>query len=104
MERTEIEKWAREIRTERVTVDRCLSQGPCYVYHLAMASDSSGAATATIYDGVSAKGDVRVEMTCIDDYFDHQDFWPPMYFNRGLFIDVGANVLSVIVRYHSHKP
>ena len=103
MERTEIEKWAMDIRTERVTVDRCLCQGPAWIYHLAMASDSSGAATAFIYNGVSAKGDLKIDMTSIDDYFAQHDYWPPMYFDRGIFVDIGAKVLSVIVRYHTHK-
>ena len=103
MNRNEIEEWAKDIRTERVTVSRCIASGPCYIHYLALSSNSSGAATATIYNGISAKGDLKVDMTCIDDYFDHQDFWPPMYFDRGIFVDVGSNVSSVMVRYCGHS-
>ena len=104
MDRSSIEQWALEIRTERVTVDRCIASGPCFIYHLALASNSSGAATADIYNGISAKGDVKIDLTCVDDHWNSQDFWPPMYFDRGIYVDVGSNVKSVIVRYHGHKP
>lgn len=104
MEMNDIERWAMVICTERVTVDRCLCQGPVWIYHLAMASDSSGAATASIYNGVSAKGNLKIDMTSIDDYFAQHDYWPPMYFDRGLFVVLEDKVKSVIVRYHTHKP
>ncbi len=100
----EIEVFAKQIRTERVTVNRCVASGPCYVYHLAVASDSSGATTATIYNGISAKGDLKIDMTTIDDYYAQHDYFPPMYFDRGIYVDVGSKSTSVIVRYHSHKP
>jgi len=104
MERFEIERWSKDIRTERVTVSRCIASGPCFIHHLALASNSSGAATADIYNGVSAKGDLKIDMTTIDDYYAQHDYWPPMYFGRGIHVELGSNVLSVIVRYHPHKP
>ena len=104
MERAEVERWAMDIRTERVTVNRCVASGPCFVYHLAVASDSSGATTATIYNGISPKAEIKIDMTTIDDYYAQHDYWPPLYFERGIYVDVGAKTTSVIVRYHAHKP
>ncbi len=104
MDREGIECWSKEVRTERVTGDRCLSQGPSYIFHLALASDSAGIATASIYNGVSSKGDLKIDMTCIDDDYVQHDYWPPMYFDRGIYVVLGNNVKSVIVRYHAHKP
>ena len=104
MERIALEELSRDIRTERVTVNRCVAHGPCFVYHLALGSNSSGVSTADIYNGISAKGDIKIDMTTIDDYFAQHDYWPPMYFDRGIYVELGSNVLSVIVRYHAHKP
>jgi len=104
MDRKEIEQYARDIRTERVATSRCVASGPCYIYHLALGSNSSGVTTATIYNGISDKADVKIEMTAIDDYFAQHDYWPPMYFDRGIYVALGSNVLSVVVRYHAHKP
>lgn len=104
MTREQLEAWAKDIRTERVTVDRCVAHGPCFIYHLAVAADTNGAATAVIYNGISEKADIKIDMTTITSYYAQHDFWPPMYFDRGIYVDVGSNVTSVIVRYHGHKP
>jgi len=104
MTREEVEQWSKDIRTERITSSCCVAAGPCFIYHLALGSNSSGVTTATIYNGVSPKADVKIEMTTIDDYFAQHDYWPPMYFDRGVYVELGNNVLSVIVRYHAHKP
>jgi hypothetical protein len=103
MERCDIEEWSKAIVTERVTADGCICESPAFIFHLAIASDSNGAATATIYNGSSPKAEQKIDMTTIDDYYSQHDYWPPMFFSRGIYVDVGSNVSSVIVRYHSHK-
>jgi len=93
---------ARQIANERVTVDRIVCNGPAYIYGLHITSNSSGEATATIYNGSSAKAVQKIDMSCVDDHHEHADYWPPMYFDRGVYVALGSNVASVLVRYCSH--
>lgn len=89
----------KKIRTERVIADGVVSNTPSLIYSLTITSDSGGAGTATVYDGSSPKADQKVDISTIDDDTRHHNYFPPMYFRRGIYVDLGSNITSVVVRY-----
>ena len=94
----EVERW-KQLRFDCITVDQLISPTPAFIYKAIIASDSSGICTATIYDGHDANGDRRIPMTCIDDYMWGLEFSTPVYFQYGIYVDVGDNVLGLMIHY-----
>ncbi len=95
----ELFELCKRIRTERVTVDGVVANTPSLIYSLTITSNSGGAGTATVYDGSSIKADQKVDVASIEDDTRHMSYWPPMYFGRGIYVDLGDNITSVVVRY-----
>lgn len=89
----------KRIRTERVTVDGIVANTPSLIYSLTITSNSGGAGTATIYNGSSSSAEQKVDVASIEDDTQHMIYSPPMYFGRGIYVDLGDNITSVVVRY-----
>jgi len=91
---------AKHIANERVTVDTEVTGSPALIYSLTLCSDGGGIADAVVYDGGSNKGDRKIDLRVIDDDMRPLFFDPPLYFARGIYVDVGSNVESVLIQYH----
>lgn len=90
---------SKAIHSQRCAVDTAVTDSPALVYSLTLCSDGGGIADAVVYDGSSAKGDRKIDLRVIDDDMRPLMFNPPLYFARGIFVDVGSNVDSVLVQY-----
>ena len=82
-----------------VTADRVLSHGACELLYAKFVPSSSATATATIYDGENATGDIIVAFRTAESR--QADITPlqPVYCRRGLFIDSIANAKGVFVQW-----
>ena len=80
---------------QRITVDTQLIRGPAYLLGFILTPDAVGAATVNFYDGVSAT-DRRVGgLSALTSQSIPVTLPQPARFERGIFVDVGANVSEV---------
>lgn len=89
----------KKIAADRVTADSVLSRKACFVHGVHLTGSSGGASTATVYNGESTGDDVKIDLSCATSGRDNKRFAPPLYFDKGLYVDVGSNVTSVLVQW-----
>lgn len=82
-----------------VTADEKVSGRPCFLYAAHLAAGTGGAATAIIRDGTETAADAVITLAALTSSFDVRNFDPPIYFKKGIHVDVGNNVTSVLVVY-----
>lgn len=87
----------------RVTSSRVVSKGPAYLFSAHLVADDSGAATSAVLDGHSEDGDPMVDMAAPQSSIDARIFVPPLYFDKGIYVDVGLNVTSVLLQYRQTR-
>lgn len=83
----------------RVTGDQRLISRPSYLFSLVISSNGDGDADALIYDGENVKGVARFDLFAVDEAQQQLSFDPPVYMERGIFVDVGSNVESVVIQF-----
>jgi hypothetical protein len=89
----------KETETDRTAADKKVCNGPAYLYAAHLTANATGASTAVIRDGHDANGDIKVDLAALTSSKDNRNFDPPIFFKKGIFIDVGDNVTSVIVHF-----
>lgn len=89
----------KELDRDLVTADKKVCNGPCFLYGAALVANTGGASTAVIRDGHDTSGEPVVDLACLTSSNDPRMFNPPIYLKRGLFVDVGSNVTSVMVHF-----
>lgn len=92
-------KFWRKIAKRRMTADGVVSESPAFIFSVIIASDGGGEADADLYDGHSASGEKVLDLYCADEVMAGLRFNPPMFFNRGIYVDIGTNCESVVVQY-----
>jgi len=93
-------KWIKECSHMRVTADTLINPGPAYVIAVHLVAAAGGAATALIYNGHGTGGEAKIDLSAPPSSSDPRLFWPPLYFDKGIYIDVGSNVTSVLIQYY----
>ena len=73
--------------------------GPCFLSAAHLTAGTGGAATAIIRDGHNTDAEAKVYMSALTSANDLRQFNPPLYFKRGLDLDVGSNVTSLLVHF-----
>ena len=91
----EAKKWI----TASLTADELLSIHPCLVKHICLVANTTGASTALVYDGESTTGKLKLALSCITSTHFSDDFDTPVYFHRGIYVDVGANCTLFVIQY-----
>ena len=99
-----IPAWWPKTITERVTVDRQVHYGPALVFAISIASDGGGNATADVYDGHNAGAGQMFDLKALNNYKHFMCFPAPVVFTRGIYVDVGSNVDSVVIQYLPLQP
>lgn len=89
----------KELDHELVAADKKVCNGPCFLYGAALVSTTGGASTAVIRDGHDTSGDPAVDLAALTSSNDPRMFDPPIYLKKGLFVDIGSNVTSVLVHF-----
>jgi len=94
----EKEKW-KEWITRNLIADELLNLGPCFVKHISLIADDAQSASVLIYNGHDTSGDIFFSIL-VSKYKDFSDdFAIPVYFNKGLYVDIGEYVASFIIQY-----
>lgn len=94
-----MEDYWKRLEHDLVTADKRVCNGPCFLYAAQMVGGTGGASTAVIRDGHDTGGDARIDLAAATSSNDPRNFDPPLYFKKGLFVDVGSNVTSVLVQF-----
>lgn len=90
--------WAR-ISKVRATADGLISPTPCYLFAAVISSDGQGAADADVHDGHGTTSRFQLDLFAADTLSARYRFNPPLFFSRGLYLDVGSNVESVVLHF-----
>lgn len=86
----------------RVTADSLICPEPCFLVSVSMVASPAGAATAIIRDGHNTDAEAVIDLAAIASYNDTRHYAYPIFFKRGLYVDVGLNVTSVLVQFSPH--
>lgn len=98
-----IQKYWKQLEHERATTDKKAYNRSCFLHAAHLTAATGGVATAVIRDGHDSGGEIKVDLAALTSSKDNRNFDPPLYFKKGLFIDVGDNVTSVIVHFCPEK-
>jgi len=79
--------------------DQLITEGPGALIAVFLVSTSAGASSVTLYDGVSAAGEVVVTLRAPANEVSAIMVGGCVPFSTGLYIDVGTNVEGVLVIY-----
>ena len=94
-----MEDYWKKLEHDRTAVDKKVCNRPCFLYAAHLVAGSGGAATAVIRDGHDTGGETVVDLAALTSSNDPRKFDPPIYFKKGLYVDVGSNVTSVLVHF-----
>ena len=95
----QIRDW-KEIAWETVHADGLLCPTPAFVFGLLITSDGSGEADALVYDGTSGLATGKhISLFCGDEEMIPLNWFPPLFFHQGIYVDIGTNVDCVLVQY-----
>jgi hypothetical protein len=89
----------KETQTQRLTTDGEAYQHGAFLYAAHLTASTVGVATAVIRDGHNTDGEIKVDLAALTSSKDNRNFDPPIYFKKGIYVDVGDNVTSVIVHF-----
>lgn len=88
---------------ERVTASKTIANGPALLFSAHMVAGGDGAATASLYDGHTAQAKQRADLSAPANQADPRTFSPPIYFDQGIYVEVGSNVTSVVLTFKQTK-
>jgi len=89
----------KQIQWQVVTVDTLICTRSGFVFALWIASEGTAEADAIVYDGQSIAPTRLVNLYAVDEAMAILNFFPPLYFQQGIYIDVGTNVAQVGIQY-----
>lgn len=94
-----MEKYWKQLEHDRAAADKKICNRSCFLYAAHLVANTVGVATAVIRDGHDAGGDAVVDLAALTSSNDPRMFNPPIYFKKGLFVDIGDNVTAVFVHF-----
>ncbi len=95
---TQILMW-KKIGSFRVTADQKVCNKKAMLFSVSLAASAVGVATAVVRDGHDTGGEEVIDLRALTSDHDHRAFPVPVFFQHGIFIDVGDNVVSVMGQY-----
>lgn len=94
-----LEAWCKQNDWRRVTVDGTVHHGPCLIWHLRLESDGEGDADAKVYNNPGGANGDYMQLYTVDESAHDSPFMPPLYYDQGIYVDVGTNVAAVMLHF-----
>ena len=94
-----MEKEWKDWITESIIADRLLYSGPCFVKYVSLQSGSTGTGIVVIYDGHDTTGKIKYRFFVDVKNLKSVNFSIPIYYDKGLYVDIGTNVLLFTIQY-----
>ena len=82
----------------RVTENAVVLARPCSLCFISITAGSGGPATAIVRNGSDGNAEAILDLGAPTSSMAHGEFQRPLYFSRGIFLEVGSNVTSVLVQ------
>lgn len=96
-------KLVKEFTRLRLTTSGRGNDKPAYLFSAHLVADSGGTATASIYDSQGVFGDPLVNLSAPQSSVDPRIFFPPLYFDKGIYVDFGPHVTSILLQFRQTK-
>lgn len=94
-----LKKYWKKISKRRITESGRASNKPCFLYFASITANTTGPAGATLRDGHSVRGEAIIDLAADVSSLNTLEFNEPLYFDKGLYVDLGNNVTSVLVQF-----
>ena len=94
-----MENYWKQAEYDETAVDKKVCNRPCFLYAAHLTGSAGAVATAIIRDGHDTGGEAVVYLAAVTSGNDIRNFDPPIYFKKGLYIDVVSNATSVLVHF-----
>lgn len=88
---------------DRFTSDNKVSLSPCSIGCVIITPNGQGSGDVTLYDGESTGDPKIIKLISGNSYTKVIRFQPPLITERGLYLDIGDNVDSVLIQYERYK-
>lgn len=98
-----IEEW-KKVDRRRITADSLINPGPGFVFAVTISCDATGPALATLYDGHNVGGEPVVTLTTIASLSFNYNWYPPLYFRKGIFLGTISAVLALTIQWLPWHP
>ena len=95
-------EWKKLVKL-RVTETAHAWKQPCFIHFVSITADPAGPATAIIRDGNNGSAQQLLNMTAQASDMTPLRFKPPLYFERGVHIEIGSNVTSVFLHLETEN-
>lgn len=92
-------KYWKKWQSNTYTATGQVFEGEGYVSTVSIVSDGAGATTATLYDGHSTNGVVKLPMRALINAARPYNFDPPMVIKQGLYLSTGSNLGGVTIQF-----
>jgi len=90
---------SKESITEYVTASRCLTSKPCFLLQVIVDPTDAGAVTQNyLINGETSAMEILVGLASQYTHTTHIGHFP-VYFNKGLYVEKGANTDALTVQY-----
>jgi len=83
----------RSVASEEVTIE------PAYLFSVVLTGAGVGASDAAVYDGSNTSGEPMLDLRAVVDMSVQLHFDPPLVFNRGIYVEKGSNVTSIVFQF-----
>ncbi len=90
---------ARKMERVRITKAGIVSTFPLYLFGVHLAANSSGATTNTLYHGTGTFGAVDLNLNTLQSTSFSYSWLPPLFYENGLYLDVGSNLESAMFHF-----
>ena len=88
----------------RTTVDRCLSKTQTLLHTVIITPHKTKCADITIYNGESTTDEQVIYLCTGDTASKVVNFDPPLYLDRGLYVDIGGDVDDCLIQFTVGNP
>lgn len=90
---------SKESTVDYVTSSRCLTSRPCFVFQVVVDPTDAGAVTQNyLRNGETSLSDILLGLASQYTHTTHTGHFP-LYFNKGLFFQKGANTDGITIQY-----
>ena len=93
-----LKEW-KQIAWEVMVVDTLVSSRPAFIFALWISSEGTAEADAIVYDGQNASSLKLIHLDTVDESMAQLKFNPPLFFQKGIYVDVGSNVAQIGIQY-----
>lgn len=87
------------LQRARLTETAPVYPRPCFLFLTSLTAQSAGPATAVIRDGDTDEADEAIDLSTPAASMARGRFNPPLYFSKGIFVEIGNNVKSLLLHF-----